>query len=65
VALYRFLFAPVLLAVAVLTTTPRRAPVRAAAAAHVSEAGRTSVGPAPRAPSGTARVIASHPSAVR
>jgi hypothetical protein len=26
VALYRFLFAPVLLAVAVLTTSPRRAP---------------------------------------
>jgi hypothetical protein len=66
VALYRFLFAPVLLAVAVLTTSPHRAPARtAAAAAHPTPAAtRPTVGPAPRAPSGVARAVASHPSAV-
>jgi hypothetical protein len=58
VALYRFLFAPVLLAVAVLTTTPRRAPVRIVAV-HASEApSRAAVGPAPRAPTGVARAVA-------
>lgn len=64
-ALYRFLFAPVLLAVAVLTTSPAprsRAPHPAPPPEVVETA--AVLGPA-HAPGGGVRVAASHPGSVR
>jgi hypothetical protein len=66
VALYRFLFAPVLLAVAVLTSSPRRAQP----AAHVAPVRPPAVeapAMAARTPASTqdSRVAPSHPGTVR
>jgi hypothetical protein len=65
VALYRFLFAPVLLAVAVLTTSPRRAqPPPAAPAEARTTAGAVMTAPA-HGPARVSRVGGSHPGTVR
>jgi hypothetical protein len=63
VALYRFLFAPVLLAVAVFTTSPKRAPQpRTAPQVQAVMGPRTTATRAPAAPS---RVAPSRPGSVR
>jgi hypothetical protein len=68
VALYRFLFAPVLLAVAVLTTSPRRAHPPAASPAPVPVQAHGAPGPLltvpAHAPARVARVGPSHPGSV-
>jgi hypothetical protein len=65
VALYRFLFAPVLLAVAVLTTSPRRAAPPPAPRAQVAAVvGPATAAPA-HAPTRASRVGQSHPGTVR
>jgi hypothetical protein len=65
VVLYRFLFAPVLLAVAVLTTSPARRASPAPRPPH--RAAPADVAPAfsPRDPARDPRVGPSHPGSVR
>ncbi len=60
--LYRFLFAPALLAVAVLTTSPRRAPP---APAPVAAEHHVALVSAHEAPVRAARALPSHPASVR
>jgi hypothetical protein len=62
VALYRFLFAPVLLAVAVLTTSPRRA---VPPAPHVAAAPQLTAVPTAHTPERAPRAVSSHPATVR
>ena len=65
-ALYRFLFAPVLLAVAVLTTSPRRAPQPQHAPLFKPQAAEAPAMSAPaHAPVRTSRVGPSHPGSGR
>ena len=63
-ALYRFLFAPVLLAVAVLTTSPRRAPQHAPPSRPQAVEAPAMAAPA-HAPARESRVGPSRPGSVR
>jgi hypothetical protein len=63
VALYRFLFAPVLLAVAVLTTSPRR--VAPQPAPPAAAAPRLTLVPTSHAPGRAPRALSSHPATAR
>jgi hypothetical protein len=65
VALYRFLFAPVLLAVAVLTTSPRRVAPPVPAARGDATAQRLAITPTSHVPDRAARAVSSHPATVR
>jgi hypothetical protein len=67
VVLYRFAFAPVLLAIAVLTTSPRRVTHPHPAAAPPGEATAAQIAPLPasHAPARAARAVSSHPATVR